>query len=130
MEKSRNHVLRPFVNRVSLLKQELRLVAPAGLDTQKMDANPEFLRLLDPDSDILIAGHQDGVSHRPIPGEHDHVCHEQRIHPLLFPDCIHEAKPELQTRFEGECQMLGRWTRRSSIVPINPQQRQTGNPRR
>jgi hypothetical protein len=56
-----------------------------------VNSDTEFLRLLDADPKILIAGNEDRIADRSIPSECDHICDNQRVHAFLFADTVHEA---------------------------------------
>ncbi len=112
------------VDRVRLPYQPLGLVGAVGrLDAPQVHAHPEGLGRLDRGHHVLIAGDQDRVGDRPVPGQRLHVRPDLRVHALLLAAGVQVAEPQLDPGHLGDDPLIDRRhpvARR--VVPVDPEQ--------
>ncbi len=77
---------------IYLLKQELGLVSTTWLYRQKVNSNAEFLSLLNSHPQILVPRNQDGISHRFVASELNHIRYQQGIDTLLLANGVYKPK--------------------------------------
>ena len=75
-----------------------------------------------PTPQILIPRQQDDIAHGSVARECDHVGDDQRINTFLLTCLVNESESDLETRKISERNMLCRWPRGCSVVPIHTEQ--------
>ncbi len=125
-EKGRHLSVRPLMRRIRLLQQEERLAPTTWLDSDQVDTNTELLRLLNPDTKVLVPRNEDRIADRAVPGKRDHVGDDQRINALLLADAVHEPQPNFHVVQVSEGEMLSRRAGGCAVIPIDTQKARAG----
>jgi hypothetical protein len=59
-----------------------------------VDADTEFLCLLNADAKVLVTGDENGITNRSFSRERDPIRNDPRVDSLLFAGAVHETRPE------------------------------------
>jgi len=113
-----------YLDRVRLPDQALGLVRPVrGLDAPEVDPDAERLRGFHRGHHVLVAGHEDRVGDRAVPGQRLHVGADLGVHSLLLAARIQVAQAQLHPRHLGDDPLVdGGHPVPRRVVPVDPQQ--------
>jgi hypothetical protein len=112
------------LDRVGLPDQPLGLVrAVRRLDAPEVDPDAERLRGLDRGNHVLVAGHEDRVGDRAVPGQRLHVGADLGVHALLLAARVQVAQAQLHPRHLRDDPLVdGGHPVPRRVVPVDPQQ--------
>jgi hypothetical protein len=88
-----------------------------------VNAHSERLCGLDSRDHVLVAGHQDRVGDRPMPGKCFHIRTDLGVDALLLTARVQVAQPQLDPRHLSDHALVdGRHPVARGVVPVDPQQ--------
>ncbi len=118
-------ILPPVIDKELLVdaEKELGLVgAVRRLHAPQVHPDAERLGGLDRWDHVLIAGDEDGLGDRAMPGQCLHVRADLGVHSLLLPARVEVAEPELDPRHLGNHPLVdGRHPVPGRVVPVHPE---------